>query len=166
MKQRGIFLRAEETDAVVLSNVTEYKLKSDKNGKFYCGFPKNSLDKISERLKKEEISFRVVWPKKDESEYPEEMYEAENSRYNEFNSLEGKKIWKHGEKGTETISTDIPEYEFLKWICETSEHPGVNCKIDITEHDTALKFRRLKEWIDSRFLESRSGSRKNQEMQL
>lgn len=59
LQLRGMFYNAFEESAVVLSEVTGYKLKPMQSGTLKCGFPANALEKNIELFKKKNISFKV-----------------------------------------------------------------------------------------------------------
>lgn len=59
LSKRGLFFYAYDNDAIVLHNVTNYKLVEKDNGKLCCGFPESALAKVVIKLKEKEISYKI-----------------------------------------------------------------------------------------------------------
>lgn len=55
----GIFYRAYDVDAEIMSYILEYKLLEEKNGTKYIGFPEKILEKNIKKLEEENINYYV-----------------------------------------------------------------------------------------------------------
>lgn len=160
LKHRGMFFRAEESDAVVLCNIMGYQLNREKSGKLFCGFPQKSLDKVADKLIEEHVSFLAVWPTKEDPERIVIEYEAPENRYDEYGEIGNLEINDIGEKKKrkeaklKKILEEEPEYEFLKWLCNTAEQDGINCRINLSNHNIRKKLFQLKAWVDEKLLKT------------
>ena len=81
---KGVFYQAYGKDAMVLHNLTGYKLTKQRDGETMCGFPENVIGKVCALFREKKVSLTVLRAGKEK--IPDVVYDeqVENSAYDEY----------------------------------------------------------------------------------
>ena len=170
---RGVFFQADEECAIVLHNITRYKLKQRQNDKIFCGFPDKVIDKVLQQIEQACVSYRVLW---DHEASVNGVYRGKDfdcNQYGKYAVLEDgdapEPVTKIAEKGAgqrgpaaDPVVTEQMEraIAYLDWLCTTARQ-GVRCTIDLSDPVACTNFLELQQCMDQLLEDRGKKKRKN-----